>query len=112
MMHVRHEPVRRPTAAWWRLGLTGWLLAATAIACGGRLERPEFPSGEIEADRLVFERGVAALEERNWRRAREYFVQIRDNYPQSQYRAEARLSIGDTFEGEGTFAAYVQAIDE
>jgi len=112
MMHVRHEPVRRPTTAWWRLGLTGWLLAATAIACGARFEPPEFPSGEIEADRLVFERGAAALEERNWRRAREYFVQIRDNYPQSQYRAEARLSIGDTFEGEGTLGAYVQAIDE
>ena len=112
MMHLRHEPVRRRTAGWWRLGLAGWLLAATAIACGGDIQRPELPSGELEADRLVFERGVIALEERNWRRAREYFVQIRDNYPQSQYRAEARLSIGDTYEGEGTLEAYVQALNE
>ena len=112
MMHVCHEPVRRPTAGWWRLGLTGWLLAATAIACGGGIDRPELPSGDVEADRLLFERGATALEERNWRRAREYFVQIRDNYPQSQYRAEARLSIGDTYEGEGTLEAYVQALDE
>ena len=112
MMHVCPEPVRRPTASWWRLELTGWLLAATAIACGGGVERPELPSGDVEADRLLFERGATALEEGDWRDARTYFVSIRDNYPQSQYRAEARLSIGDTYEREGTLVAYVQAIDE
>ena len=102
--------VRRRTG-WWRLGLAGWL-AATAIACGGGAERPVLPSAELEADRLLFERGVTALEERHWRRAREYFVQIRDNYPQSEYRRQARLSIGDTYEGEGSTAAYIQALDE
>lgn len=112
MTYVRHEPVRRRPPRWWRLGLTGWLLAATTVACGGGFERPELPSGEIEADRLVFERGTAALEEGHWREARTYFVTIRDNYPQSQYRAEARLSIGDTYEGEGTTEAYVQALAE
>ena len=112
MMHVCPEPVRRPTASWWRLELTGWLLAVTAIACGGGFDRPEFPSADVEADRLLFERGATALEEGDWRNARAHFVSVRDNYPQSQYRAEARLSIGDTYEREGSLVAYVQAIDE
>ena len=94
----------------WRLGLSGYLLAATVLACGGR--RADIPAPQLEADGLLFERGMTALEARDWRRAREYFVQIRDNYPQSQHRADARLSIGDTYEGEGTLEAYVQALDE
>ncbi len=102
----------RCRTGWWRLGLAGWLLAATAIACGGGIQSPALPSGELEADRLLFERGMTALEERQWSRAREYFVQIRDNYPQSEYRRQARLSIGDTYEGEGTVEAYIQALNE
>ena len=96
----------------WRLALSGCLLAATALACGSRSQGPEIETGQLEADRLLFERGTTALEEGAWRRAREYFVQIRDNYPQSQYRATARLHIGDTYEGEGTLEAYVLALDE
>ena len=109
------DPVRRRTAGSWRLvvtGLVGCLLATTALACGGGMSRPELPTGEIDADRLLFERGTAALEEGAWRRAREYFVTIRDTYPQSEYRAPARLAIGDTYEGEGSAAGYVQALDE
>jgi len=94
----------------WRLGVTSCLLAATTLACGGR--DLVVQTGGLEADRLLFERGTLALEEEDWQRAREYFVEIRDNYPQSQYRAEARLSIGDTYEGEGTLEAYVQALAE
>lgn len=113
MMRVHDRPVPRQTAPSSRVvGLTAWLLIATAVGCGGGMERPVLPTGEFEADRVLFERGTAALEERNWSRAREYFVQIRDNYPQSEYRAESRLSIGDTYDGEGTLASYVLALDE
>ena len=80
------------------------------LGCGG--DTPRIQTGQLEADRLLFERGNAALEERDWIRAREYFVQIRDNYPQSQYRPDTRLAIGDTYEGEGTGEAYVRALDE
>lgn len=112
MTRLFPDPVRRRTARSWRL-VGGCLLAATALACGEAMgRRPELPTGEIDADRLLFERGTAALEEGDWRRAREYFVTIRDTYPQSEYRAPARLSIGDTYEGEGTAAGYVQALDE
>lgn len=104
------KPRRRRVAGVWKIGLTSVLLAATAIACGGR--DADIQTGQLEADRLLFERGTAALAEEDWARAREYFVQIRDNYPQSEYRTEARLSIGDTFEGEGTAEAFVQALAE
>ena len=112
MTHIGQQPVHQGTAGWWRLGLTAWLVAATAIACSGIERPPVLPSGAIDADRLLFERGTTALDERHWRDARTYFVQIRDNYPQSQYRPDARLSIGDTYEGEGTLEAYVRALDE
>ena len=110
IIRFRGEFLRRPWPGWLKLGLMGCLLAATATACGG--QQPEIQTGQVGADRLLFDRGTAALEEGDWRLAREYFVQIRDNYPQSQYRAEARLSIGDTYEGEGSLEAYVQALNE
>lgn len=87
-------------------------LTATVAACasGGVNDIPDV--GELEADRLLFERGSEAIADGNWARAREYFIQIRDNYPQSEYRAEARLQIGDTYEGEGSAEAYVRALEE
>ena len=107
---LERAPVHHRSPRMWRLGLSGCLLAAMVLACGG--QDPAIQTGQLEADRLLFERGTAALESGDWRNAREYFVQIRDNYPQSQYRANARLSIGDTHEGEGTPEAYVLAIEE
>ena len=107
---MTREPVHRGWPRMLRLGLSGCLLAVMALACGGR--RAEIPAPELEADRILFTRGTEALVDRDWSRAREYFVQIRDNYPQSQYRAEARLSVGDTYEGEGTAEAYVLALNE
>ena len=110
MTRIHREPIRCCGSRMWRLGLSGCLLAATALACGGR--SADIPAPQLEADRVLYERGTAALEERDWRRAREYFVAIRDNYPQSPYRPDSRLAIGDTYEGEGTRDAYVQAINE
>ena len=110
MTHCHRAPVRRPGPRMWRLGLSGCLLAATALACGGR--SADIPAPQLEADRVLYERGTTALEEGDWRRARVYFVQIRDNYPQSPHRPDSRLAIADTYEGEGTLDAYVRALDE
>lgn len=86
--------------------------AAVSIMFGCGTRSVEIPQiGEFEADRVLFERGREAIDARNWSVAREYFTQIRDNYPQSDYRAEARLQIGDSYEGEGTFEAYLRALE-
>ena len=80
------------------------------VSCGSRsVELPQV--GDFEADRVLFERGRDAIDDGDWSRAREYFIQIRDNYPQSDYRAEARLQIGDSYEGEGTMESSVRAIE-
>ncbi|MCE2539349.1 MAG: outer membrane protein assembly factor BamD [Acidobacteria bacterium] len=90
------------------------LLLAGAVAlsaCGSRqADLP--PLTEADADGILFERGSQALEEGSWSTAREYFVQIRDNYPQSPLRARSRLGIVESYEGEGTDLAYVSALSE
>ena len=80
-------------------------------ACGGG-DGPEIPLATVGADRLLIERGNAALDEEDWRRARVYFLQLRDNYPQSPLRADARLGLGDTLELEGTIESYMLALSE
>lgn len=84
-------------------------LATTA--CGSRdVEIPALT--EADADEILFERGAQALVEGGWSTAREYFVQIRDNYPQSPLRARSRLGIVESYEGEGSEVAYLSALNE
>lgn len=91
-----------------RLGLTLLLAASAACATGPR--RP--PTGTPDPDRFLFERGTEELNDRDWFTAREYFRQLVDSYPQSPYRGDAKLGVGDTFLGEGTAEGYVMALNE
>ena len=94
------------------LGVPAWatllLLVTSACASSGNT----FPVGSAEPDQALYELGMEALEERRWLRAREYFVTVVDNYPQSLARPDAMLGIGDTYYGEGTSETYLRAIDE
>jgi len=102
---VRHHGLERVALV---CALTGLI-----AGCAGSIRVNDIPDiGDLEADRLLFERGTEAVDDGNWSRARVYFLDIRDNYPQSEYRAEARLQIADTYEGEGTPDAYVRALAE
>jgi outer membrane protein assembly factor BamD len=83
---------------------------ATAPACSSAPKRP--PTGTPEPDRFLFERGTESLNDRKWLTAREYFRQLADVYPQSPYRAHAKLGIGDTYLGEGTTEAFLLGINE
>ena len=85
--------------------------ALLAAACGGG-DGPDIPLATVGADNILFERGTNLLAEGNWRRAREHFLQIRDNYPQSPLRAETRLGIGDTLIAEGSIESYISALTE
>jgi outer membrane protein assembly factor BamD len=90
--------------------LVGVVVMAMAWGCAGGSMR--VPPGTADADKFLFDRGTEALNERRWPTAREFFRQIIDGYPQSAYRAEAKLGIGDTYLGEGTTEAYVLGINE
>jgi outer membrane protein assembly factor BamD len=87
----------------------GLALAFAAAACGGK---KDIPTGIAEADKYLFEQGTEALNKRRWFTARQYFTRIVDNYPESSNRPDAKLGIGDTFLGEGTTEALVQATNE
>ncbi len=109
-----HVSLRRPVSpAGPRTPARPIIVAAmlALTACGGQdLVIPALT--EVDADQILFERGTQALTEEAWSTAREYFVQIRDNYPQSPLRAQARLGIIDSYEGEGTDIAYISALTE
>src|SRR5436190_3468451 len=91
--------------------LTIVALAAIAGACAtGGAKKP--PTGTAEPDKFLFDRGNENLGRKRWIVAREYFRQLVDSYPQSPYRADAKLGIGDTYIGERSAESYVLAINE
>jgi outer membrane protein assembly factor BamD len=101
---ARHRPGRR-----WLVSFVV-LVSGAVSACGGT--RTLVPPGTLEPDRFLFERGTEALNERRWLTAREFFRQVTDTYTQSSYRPDAKLGIGDTYIGEGSPEALVQAVNE
>lgn len=95
------------TSAWFAAALIG---AVLLTACGG--QRAAVPPASAQADQFLFERGTAAFKERKWLQAREYFRQIVDNYPQSSYRPDAKLAVGDTYIGEHSTEALMLGVNE
>lgn len=85
-------------------------LLAAASACASAPKKP--PVGAEEPDKFLFEHGTEALNDRRWFVAREYFRQLVDSYPQSDFRADAKLGIGDSFLGEGSVEGQIMAINE
>lgn len=93
--------------------VTAIVVAAATVwsaACGAG--RSVIPPGTAQADQFLFTRGQEELKERHWLQAREYFRQIVDNYPQSLYRPDAKLAVGDTYIGEDTAESLVLAANE
>lgn len=86
------------------------LAIATGVACGSR--QPILPPGTAQVDQFLFTRGQAALADRNWATARDYFRQIVDNYQQSPFRPDAKLAVGDTYIGENTTESLIMAAAE
>src|SRR4051812_43674733 len=85
---------RRCGARLLRLALLA-LALSSAAACASGPKRP--PVGTLEPDKFLWERGTQELDKRHWLTAREYFRQLMDSYPQSPYRADAKLGMGDTY---------------
>lgn len=87
-------------------------IAAVAVlpACAGRGSM--VPPGTAQADEFLFTRGQEELKEKHWAASREYFRQIVDNYPQSPFRPDSKLAVGDTYVGEDTAESLVLAANE
>jgi outer membrane protein assembly factor BamD len=85
-------------------------LAGGALACGGK--QNTMPTGIAEADKFLFERGTDSLNRKKWLTAREFFGRLVDNYPQSPYRPDAKLGLGDSYLGEGGVESLVLAANE
>ena len=84
--------------------------AALAVSCASGSKRP--PEGLPDPDKFLFDKGTEELDKRHWLVSRLYFRELIDTYPQSRYRADAKLGVGDTFLGEGSAESYVLAINE
>jgi outer membrane protein assembly factor BamD len=85
-------------------------LIAALGACASAPKTP--PPGAEEPDKFLYEHGSNALKDKRWFAAREYFRQLVDSYPQSNFRADAKLGIGDSYLGEGSAEGQVMAINE
>jgi outer membrane protein assembly factor BamD len=86
------------------------LIALAAGACAGK--KDVVPQGVLEADKFLYERGQELIGKKKWIQAREYFQRLVENYPQSTYRPEAKLGLGDTYIGEDTTESLILAQNE
>lgn len=102
---MSHNTVRRGVLLCLLLSLL-----QIAAGCGGTREMS--PANVANPDRFLYDRGQAALKERKWLDAREYFRQVVDNYPGSPLRPDAKLAIGDTYLGERSSDSLVLADNE
>ena len=98
-----------------RLGRHIAILIGCATVCSlftGCASSNKVPTGTREPDKFLFERGTDLLTDEKWLPAREMLRQIVENFPQSLYRPDAKLGVGDSYLGEGTTASLVLAINE
>lgn len=99
----------------WQVRVVVAVLAAlTSSACflhkGGSAKQPA--PGQVDADKFLYDKGTALLAKKNWVTSREYFKRLVDGYPQSTYRSDAKLGIGDSYIGEGRADSLVFAVNE
>jgi outer membrane protein assembly factor BamD len=87
-------------------------LALAIMLAGSAAKTPTLPPGSADADKFLFDRGTEAAKEKKWLNAREYFRNLVDNYPQSPYRPDAKLALGDTYLGEDSTESLLLGANE
>lgn len=96
--------------SWRRAALVLSVIAALAAGCASK--DGKLPAGTAQPDKFLFDHGTESLNKKKWLKAREYFRQLVDNYPQSPYRPDAKLGLGDTYLGENTTESVILAVNE
>ena len=91
-------------------GAIALVLALAGLGGCGSKQTPAL--GQADADVFLFQRGTEMLAKKNWLTAREYFRRLVDSYPQSRYRADAKLGMGDSYLGEGRIESYILGANE
>jgi outer membrane protein assembly factor BamD len=105
-MHLNRSRLARASVG----GLLLILLALSG-ACASKEKKAVLTAG-AEADKYLFEQGTESLTKRRWLRAREYFRRIVDDYPQSRYRPDAKLGLGDTYLGDASVESLILGANE
>jgi len=95
-----------------RIALGVAVVATLGLAAGCGKNKSIVPTGILEGDKYLFERATELIGRKKWFQSREYYRQLVDNYPQSNYRPDAKLGLGDTYLGEGSPEALVLAQNE
>ena len=90
------------------------LALAPLVLSGGCASKSKRPAAtpSVDADKYLFDQATGFLNKKRWMRAREYFKQIVDNYPQSRYRPDAKLGLGDAYLGEDSAGSLVLSENE
>ena len=88
------------------------VLAVLALSSACSREKNIVPTGILEGDKYLMNRATELVAKKKWFQAREYYRQLVDNYPQSNYRPDAKLGLGDTYLGENSPESLVLAQNE
>jgi outer membrane protein assembly factor BamD len=106
MMHLNRSRIASACVG----GLLLSLLAFSG-ACASKEKKAVLSAG-AEADKYLFEQGTESLTKKRYLRAREYFRRIVDDYPQSRYRPDAKLGLGDTYLGDASVESLILGANE
>lgn len=88
------------------------LAGALALSSACSRNKNAVPTGILEGDKYLMDRATELVGKKKWFQAREYYRQLVDNYPQSNYRPDAKLGLGDTYLGEKSAESLVLAQNE
>jgi outer membrane protein assembly factor BamD len=95
-----------------RIVVAACLLAGLAFSAACSREKNVVPTGILEGDKYLMDRATELVGKKKWFQAREYYRELVDNYPQSSYRPDAKLGLGDTYLGERSPESLVMAQNE
>jgi outer membrane protein assembly factor BamD len=92
--------------------LVSAVLAGAVLASSGCHHKVQNPLANIDSkqpDKALFDRGMDSLKKAHYQEARTLLETLINTYPDSEYIARAKLSLGDAWYNEGGKAAWAQA---